>query len=330
MRAALGCPDVVDVAVGRLVVAVVVLEREFESDAVHVVGDVDRILVERRLAFVHRLHERTQTALEVELLVVLLTRALVAHLDTNAGVQVGELAQARSERLVVELDAFEDLAVGHEGDLRATSIRLLAAIEVPDGNAPLVGMEPAVAVTPDLDVESRRKGVDDRDADTVQTARNLVGVLVELPARVKRGHDDLERGLVRFVRVDRNPAAIVDDRDAAVLVDADRDVLAVAGQGFVDAVVDDFVDEVVKTRRVDVPDVHGGTLADRFEALEDLDVLGVVTTGSGHGSRTPFGPGSTGLYDSLYRVEYRVAHRTTCVKPREWEEGPGRDPLRKD
>ena len=37
------------------------------------------------------------------------------------------------------------------------------------------------------------KRVDDRDADAVQAARGLVGLAVELAARVQRGHDDLER-----------------------------------------------------------------------------------------------------------------------------------------
>ena len=35
--------------------------------------------------------------------------------------------------------------------------------------------------------------VDDRDADAVKTARDLVGRVIELTARVQDGHDDLRR-----------------------------------------------------------------------------------------------------------------------------------------
>jgi hypothetical protein len=44
----------------------------------------------------------------------------------------------------------------------------------------------------------------------------------------------------------------------------------------VDRVVDDLVDEVVQAARPRRADVHAGTLADGFEALEDRDVRGTV------------------------------------------------------
>ena len=42
-----------------------------------------------------------------------------------------------------------------------------------------------------------RQRIDDRDADAVQAARRLVGLAVELAARMQRRHDDFER---RFLR----------------------------------------------------------------------------------------------------------------------------------
>ena len=53
---------------------------------------------------------------------------------------------------------------------------------------------------------------------------------------------------------------------------------AVAGQRLVDRVVDDLVDEVVQPADAGRADVHAGPLADRLEALEDGDVLGVVAS----------------------------------------------------
>ena len=66
-----------------------------------------------------------------------------------------------------------------------------------------------LAVAPDAQLEPLGQRVDDRDADAVQAAGHLVGVLVEFSAGVQLGHDDLGR------------------RDAFVLVDVDRDAAAV-------------------------------------------------------------------------------------------------------
>src|SRR5215217_9116454 len=75
---------------------------------------------------------------------------------------------------------------------------------------------------------------------------------------------------------DRDAAALVDDRDGVVRVDRDRDGVVATRQRLVDGVVDDLVDQVVQTANAGRPDVHARALADRLEALEDRDVLGVV------------------------------------------------------
>ena len=59
------------------------------------------------------------------------------------------------------------------------------------GLTALVALQVDLAVAPDLELEVLRQGVDDRDSDAVQTARDLVGVLVELAAGVKLGQHDL-------------------------------------------------------------------------------------------------------------------------------------------
>ena len=64
---------------------------------------------------------------------------------------------------------------------------------------------------------------------------------------------------------------------APVGVEDDPDVLAEAAQRLVHRVVHHLEDQVVQAVARGVPDVHGGALADRFQALEDLDVArGVV------------------------------------------------------
>ena len=130
-----------------------------------------------------------------------------------------------------------------------------------------------LAVTMDLDHQPLRQCVHYGCAHAVQTSRDLVAALVELTAGVEhRQHHFERRFALLLVVVGRNTAAVVPDGDGVVLVDRHVDVGAVARQRLVDRVVHDLVNQVVETLLADVADVHGGTLAHRFEALEDLDV----------------------------------------------------------
>jgi hypothetical protein len=77
-----------------------------------------------------------------------------------------------------------------------------------------------------------------RHTHAVQTARDLVAVLVELAACVQFGQSDLGRtalGLVLVVHLHAggDAAAVVGDADGIVRVDGDDDVVAVARQRLV-------------------------------------------------------------------------------------------------
>ncbi len=55
-----------------------------------------------------------------------------------------------------------------------------------------------------------------------------------------------------------------------------------AGQRLVDRVVDDLVDHVMQARAVvGIADIHARPLADRVQALENLDGIGAVVVGLG-------------------------------------------------
>ena len=66
---------------------------------------------------------------------------------------------------------------------------------------------------------------------------------------------------------------------AAVGEDRDVDRVAVAGERLVDRVVDDLVDQVVQAAGTGRSDVHARPLANRFEALENLDLVSPVVVG---------------------------------------------------
>ena len=94
----------------------------------------------------------------------------------------------------------------------------------------------------------------------MQAARHLVGVLVEFPARMQLGHDDLGRAdALLAVDVGRNAAPVVGDGHRAVGVERHRDLRGVAGERLVDGVVDNLIDHVMQARAViGVADIRAG------------------------------------------------------------------------
>ena len=111
----------------------------------------------------------------------------------------------------------------------------------------------------------------------MEAAGHLVAAGAELAAGVEFGEDDLDGGAVLGgMLVDGDAARLVGDGAGAVGVERDVDVGAVAGHELVDAVVDDLIDAVVVALLEGVANVHGGAHPDGLQALQVLDLAGVV------------------------------------------------------
>jgi hypothetical protein len=68
---------------------------------------------------------------------------------------------------------------------------------------------PDLALAADLELQPLAHGVHGRHADAVQARGDLVGVVVELAARVQDGHHDLGRADALLVHADRDAAPVV-------------------------------------------------------------------------------------------------------------------------
>ncbi len=208
----------------------------------------------------------------------LLLAALVGDGDAQAGVEVGQLAQALGQNIVVKLGFAEDQVVGLEVDARARAGGAANGLEGPRGAAALEANDPDAAVAPGLDLGAFGECVDDTDADAVQSAGDLIGVAVELSAGAQLCQAELQGGdAVALLDTDGEAAAVVLDADAAVRFNHYGDVLAGAGHGLVDGVIDDLVDQVVQTTQAGVADVHGGAFTYVLRALQDLHAALVIT-----------------------------------------------------
>src|SRR5690606_14635964 len=145
------------------------------------------------------------------------------------------------------------------------------------GLAAVEGHRPGLAAAVDLDLQALGERVDDRGADAVQAAGCRIRPAAELAARVELREDDLDAAEPRArLDVDGDAAAAIAHLDAAVRVEDDVDPRAVARDGLVDGVVDDLPQAVHEPGRAVGADVHAGPLPDRFQPLEDLEVMGVI------------------------------------------------------
>src|SRR5690606_33139216 len=107
-----------------------------------------------------------------------------------------ELAKPRRECIEAELSLLEDAGVRPEPDDRPGALLLLERAHLLDGaERPAISvlLLPHVSVALDGYDEIGGKRVDAGNTDAVESARNLVGILIELTAGVERGHHDLER-----------------------------------------------------------------------------------------------------------------------------------------
>src|SRR5438876_1887001 len=275
--AALVRVDVVDEAEGVVVVTVVVLDRALDLDSLPLGLERDRFRVQRLAVAEQVLHELGEPALVDERLFLQRALALVLERDGEALVQEGELAQPGGEGGVVEPSLREDRGVRLEPDGRAGALRLADHLELLRRLAALERHVMALAVAVHPHLQLLRQRVDYGDPHPVQPARHLVGRLVELAAGVEHRQRHLDaRLLFGLVNVDRDAAAVVDDRDRVVGVDRHVDARAVTCQRLVHRVIHDLVDEVVQAARRHRPDVHGRAAPHRLQPLQDLDRVGLV------------------------------------------------------
>ena len=277
MHAALRRVDIVGEGYQNLIISVVILQRDLAFGIFPCAGHIYDFLVQRVFVSVYISHELADAAGVVHDILLLFTLAPVFGAYTQAGVQKRLLAHTGMQGIVVVDRLVKHLRVRVEPDHRSGTVRLSD-----DGH--FLGYLPAgelhlidLAVFVDADLQPIREGVDDRGADAVQSAGDLIPAAAEFAARMQYGVDDLERGLARlFLDIHRYTAPVIRDADDVPRLYDDLDIVAITGQRFVYGVVHDLVDQVVQAGSGSRTDVHTGTKADSLQSLKYLDLTCVV------------------------------------------------------
>ena len=295
MGAAIALRDVVGEAQHAFVIGVVPHDGGFDRNIVPLRREQDGRRDQGVLGAVEKADKGFQPAFVMQCDFLLLHPALVSQHDGDAGVQEGEFAQTVFEGGVIELRLGESVCAGQEGDFGAAFTgsfshngqrRFRHAV----AEAHVVFL----AVAPDAQVQPFRQRVHHRNADAMQTARNLVGVLFKLTAGVKLGHDHFgSRNAFFFMNAGGDAAAIVAHGAGTVRIEDHIHPVGIAGQRFVDRIVHDLMHHVVQARAIiGIADIHAGAFAHGIEALQDLDGIGAIFVGFGrcaHGVQPEMG-----------------------------------------
>ena len=95
----------------------------------------------------------------------------------------------------------------------------------------------------------------------METPRNLVTAVTELPTGVEDGKDRFKRGFAGLLLdIDRDPPPVVGHDDRVIRFNNYVDFITKTGQGFVNPVVDDFPHQVVQSLDGGGTNVHTGPL----------------------------------------------------------------------
>ena len=128
-----------------------------------------------------------------------------------------------------------------------------------------------------LHLEPLGQSVDDRCADAVQTAGDLISPAAELAARVQYCEHDLKRALAGlFLYIDGDASAVIAHADNVALFYRHGDAGAEARQSLVDGVVDDLIHKVMQTRQRGRAYIHTRALSYGLKSLKDLDLRSII------------------------------------------------------
>ena len=274
MRAALRRRNEIDVTLGQHLAAVRQPEHGPVRRLVIALHRVDERPLRQRLQIRHRGAEIAAQPFRVA--PVLHLTLLVGQRDCQPGTQHCLGAQQMLEPRQRQLGCIEIARIGGKAHARAgdparhraghDEVFHLVAVRKPHA----VG----VAAALHFDFERGRQRVHHGHSHAVQTAGELVLIVVEFAAGMQPREDEFDAGHAMLrVDVHRHAAAVVLHFDAAVAVQPDVDALRVSRQRLVNAVVDNFLHQMIGPGRVRV---HPGPLANRFQARQHLNRFGRI------------------------------------------------------
>ena len=198
--------------------------------------------------------------------------AVVRQRQTDALVQVSQLAQTSGQRVVVVFGNRENLRVGMELDSRTRIGSIPRDGHIRQRLALTVLLHKDLSLTVDGSHQVVGQSVDAGNTHAVQTAGHLVTVLAELTARVQHRQDHLQGGTMLFgMHSRRDTTTVVRHLDGVAFQDANLDVRTITGQRLVDTVVHHLIDQMMQASLGDIADIHRRSLPNGLKSFQHLN-----------------------------------------------------------
>ena len=249
--------DIVDKAVFRHIVGVVVLHSDFHIDVILRAVKIQDIVIQRRLAAVKVRDIFLDAAFIVEnigprgAVLQRVFRTQIPERDLKPLCQKRHFAQSLLDDFIVVNRRFlKDFRIRLERnrssrvmDIAGSDLmqlfRYMAAVFKTD----LIDL----ALLPDRDFQPGRERVDYRCADAVQTTGYLISSAAEFAAGMQNRIDNLYCRFSGFmVNAYRNSAAVISDGNRLTRIDGHFNMCAEARERFIDRVVDDLIHQMVQ------------------------------------------------------------------------------------
>ena len=260
MGAAFRVIDIVAETQHILVELIYILQSHFHRDAFRLPFIVDHVM-DRFLGLVHILDETDNPLRFMILNMFNLFFALVLIDDRQRRIQIGCLVKTTLDLILlkprpVKYGVVRQKIDGGAGFLRLPHHRQKAFLQFQSGDTALIAVFIDIATGLYRHMHMRRQGIHHGRAYAVQTAAGLIGVVVELAARMERGKYQTFRADPLLMHPHRNAASVVRHGGRTVRFQRHMYRRAETRQMFIHRIVHDLIDQMIQALGGHTADIH--------------------------------------------------------------------------
>ena len=265
MHTAFGSGNIIGEGEDCFVVAVVILESNFGNGVILLTCHIDDLLVESCLVFIEMIYVSADTAFVMHCFGSFFISSVVCECDSETAIEEGLFTKSVKKCFVFEDCFFKNVCVRLECYLCTCLVCFAHNFERTSCDTSVEADSVNLALCMDFNFHPFGESINNRCANAVETARNLIAFAAELTAGVEDCINNFDsRKTCLWLDADRNTASVVCNCNGIVAIDRHLDMVTVACEGFVDGIIDDFVNQMVKTSDRSCTDVHTRTLTDGF------------------------------------------------------------------
>ena len=134
-------------------------------------------------------------------------------------------------------------------------------------------------VTKNRQLKPLGQGINNRNANPVQSARDLVRIIIKFTAGMQLRHDHFGcRNALFSVNINRNAPAIISDRHRPILIQLYLDNVTMPGKRLINRIIDNLIDHVMQPGAIiGVANIHAGALANSVQTAQHLNRICAIS-----------------------------------------------------